>query len=429
MAPAQCYDHSDRDRILNHLFARTTAGIKLGLDRIEAAAAELGNPHRAFKSIHVAGTNGKGSACAFCDAILRAAGLKTGLYTSPHLIDFEERFRIAGRRVAVDRWLDAYREVEPLVERYGLTFFEAATLLAFSLFRQERVEWGIIETGLGGRLDATNIVLPEIAIVTRIGMDHMQYLGDSIESIAREKFGIVKPGVPLILGPQVDPAVARIAREICGARGAALIAVDQDDDDGLPGADAGSRLPPLPFPGACQIGNARCAATACMRAAGANSRAVMRGLQTARLSGRFQRFAHAGATVVLDVAHNPAAASCLTETLESEGVPRPVIFVAGIMADKDYGEMLAAYRRCGDGLILCRPAVSRAAATAQLAEAAGRLWGDNVMIHETVAEAVARGLAEAGQGTVCITGSFFTVGEAIRALGFDDPEQAHTAGE
>ena len=162
--------------ISQRLFLRTTHGIKLGLDRMRAAADRIGNPQDQYPSVHIAGTNGKGSVCAYLDSCLRRMGFKSGLFTSPHIVDFEERFIINGRPVASESWVAVYRDIEPVIEELGLTFFEAATLIAFELFKREKVEWAVFETGLGGRLDATNIIRPEAAVVTRLAMDHMDLL-------------------------------------------------------------------------------------------------------------------------------------------------------------------------------------------------------------------------------------------------------------
>ena len=182
------------DAALQYLFARTTGGFKFGLERTIALLAALGDPHRAYPSIHVAGTNGKGSTVATCDALLRARALRVAKYTSPHLVDFRERMVVAGEPIPADAVIEFVERHTPLVERLGATFFEATTALAFDWFARSAVDVAIIETGLGGRLDSTNVLDPVVAGVTAIGIDHTEYLGDTLQEIAAEKAGIFKPG-------------------------------------------------------------------------------------------------------------------------------------------------------------------------------------------------------------------------------------------
>jgi dihydrofolate synthase/folylpolyglutamate synthase len=412
MASDIAFDPANRARLLTHLFSRVSGDIRLGLDRIRGAAAARGNPQDACNAIHVAGTNGKGSVCAMCEAILREAGFKTGLYTSPHLVEFEERFRINNQIIDPRRWLAIYDEIMPLADAWSLTFFEIATLLAFELFRRERVEWAIVETGLGGRLDATTIMnRPAATVITRIGLDHMRYLGSTIEQVAREKLGIVKGGVPLVLGAQDYRAVERLARRICAQSQAPCIAPGED-----PAGEALlQKALPLALAGDYQLDNARCAITACRIAANVSDAAAIRGLRTAALPARFQMLRRGRATVILDIAHNPAAAARLVDTIEASAAPRPRIFVAGIMADKDCAAMIARYRRAGDTLILCRPDTPRAASIEQLEEAAREHWPCAAMQRAgSPRDAYRRALEAAGAGSVIVTGSFFTVGEVMR---------------
>ena len=208
---------------LERLYARRTFGIKPGLDSIRALLRELGDPQESFRVLHVAGTDGKGSVCAMLDSVLRAAGLRTGLYTSPHLVRISERFRIGGAEIPDDAFFALLDEVEAAAARLVArgapepTFFETTTALCALWFAREGVKLAVAEVGMGGRLDATNVFLPAVSVITRIGMDHMQYLGDTLEKIALEKAGIAKPGVPLVLGAMPDEARAAIlarAREV-----------------------------------------------------------------------------------------------------------------------------------------------------------------------------------------------------------------------
>ena len=195
---------------LERLYARRTFGIKPGLDSIRALLRELGDPQESFRVLHVAGTDGKGSVSTMLASVLRAAGLRAGLYTSPHLVRLSERFRIDGAEIPDDAFFPLLDEVEAAAARLVArgapepTFFETTTALCALWFAREGVKLAVAEVGMGGRLDATNVFLPAVSVITRIGMDHMQYLGDTIEAIAREKAGIAKPGVPLVLGAMPD---------------------------------------------------------------------------------------------------------------------------------------------------------------------------------------------------------------------------------
>src|SRR5215218_5504524 len=196
------------------LFSRPTGGIRWGLERTGELLAEVGDPHRTFRSLHVAGTNGKGSVSALCDAALRAADTprRIGLYTSPHLVSFDERIRIDGRPVDRELLLACEARLRPAIERTGATFFEATTAIAFLCFAEAGVDLAVVEVGLGGRLDSTNVITPLASAITNIARDHTEYLGDSIEEIAFEKAGILKPGVPAVTGETAPGALAVLQR-------------------------------------------------------------------------------------------------------------------------------------------------------------------------------------------------------------------------
>ena len=207
---------SDYRRALEYLFARTTGESRLGLERTTALLRELGDPHRRFTTFHIAGTNGKGSVAATLDALLRREGRAVGRYTSPHLVDFRERMLIDGQPIASDAIVEFIERWTPSIERIGATFFEATTAMAFELFAAAGADDVVVETGLGGRLDATNVVEPLVAGVTMIGIDHTEFLGTTVESIAREKAGIFKRGAGAVIG-EPDPAIASLLGELAVA--------------------------------------------------------------------------------------------------------------------------------------------------------------------------------------------------------------------
>ncbi|MFM8781910.1 MAG: bifunctional folylpolyglutamate synthase/dihydrofolate synthase, partial [Gemmatimonadota bacterium] len=215
---------------LDALFARTTGQWKLGLERVEGFLHELGDPHQRLPIIHIAGTNGKGSVCASLETVLRRQGFRVGTYTSPHLVDFRERFRIDGAPIDEAPIFDFLERWTPRVETLGVTFFEATTAMGFQLFADAQVDIAVIETGLGGRLDATNVVRPLVAGVTSIGFDHMEWLGETLPQIAREKAGIFKAGVPAIVG-ELDLAVRRVLAEEAARRGAAPVRIVAEEGE------------------------------------------------------------------------------------------------------------------------------------------------------------------------------------------------------
>jgi dihydrofolate synthase / folylpolyglutamate synthase len=311
---------------LNRLYGRIPFGMRLGLDTMQRACARFGHPEAALAVVHVAGTNGKGSVSAMVESIARAHGMKTGLYTSPHLCRFAERIRLGGQPVddqalasALTRALDADPEV---------SFFEAATLAALLTFADARVDVAILEVGLGGRLDATNVVpAPRAAAITRIALDHADRLGPTLVDIAREKAGIAKPGLDIVLGPmsaEVRAAIDAVAR----AGGATTTAVEE-----MRGLVTASRVG---LAGEHQRDNARVAAALGARI-GASPAAIEHGIASATWPGRLERIG----PFLLDAAHNPDGAEALGRHIRSLGAaPGEVALVFGTLADKDWRAML-----------------------------------------------------------------------------------------
>ncbi|HET6761754.1 MAG TPA: folylpolyglutamate synthase/dihydrofolate synthase family protein, partial [Gemmatimonadaceae bacterium] len=303
---------------IDALFARTTSGIKPGLERTEALLAKLGSPHRELSAVHVAGTNGKGSVVATAEALLRSTGLKVGRFTSPHLIDFRERITIDGKPITEDAVLEFLERWISPAEEIGATFFEVTTALAFDWFAKQNVDIAVIETGLGGRLDSTNVVSPRVATVTSIGLDHTDLLGDTLEAIAREKAGIFKRGIPAVIGEQ--SAQIRSVLEDCALRSGAQPIVVMDEEYRIEDVEIswrgtgftlrrGARRQRLKTPliGAYQARNTAIA-IATVASLGENylppADETSSALAKVSLPGRFQRHG----TFVFDVAHNPEGA-------------------------------------------------------------------------------------------------------------------------
>ncbi len=392
------------------------SSIKLGLDRIEAALEALGHPERTFPSVHVAGTNGKGSTCAFLASCLHAQGLRAGLYTSPHLERVNERFRVGGEPIS-DSLLD--QRIEEVRARLGggvteLTYFEFGTLDALWHFAQERVAVAVLETGLGGRLDATNAVLPEVTILTPISFDHTAYLGDTLEKIAAEKAGILKRGVPVVVGRQAPEALAVIeayARQVQAGEVRVL---------GRDFSTAAARVQ-LGLEGPHQRDNAACAVEA-LALLGARVPSlkvtadnVLRGLASTRWPGRLERLSLPNPLTVLDGAHNPAGAQALVDALNDVYPNRRVHLVFGVLSDKDHGPMMRTlFPRCAS-VHLAPVDNPRSLQPAQY-EAEACALNPNVHVHPNASEALnaARSKADSDDLVVC-TGSLFLIGQ-IRLL-------------
>jgi dihydrofolate synthase/folylpolyglutamate synthase len=380
---------------------------KLGLERIRRVLDALGNPHRAFRTVHVAGTNGKGSTCAMIDAGLRAARIRTGLFTSPHLIEPTERIQIDGLAVSHAQFQRAFTVVHEAAESLDLdchpTYFETVTAMGFWLFRELGVETAVVEVGLGVRLDATNVVEPALSVITPIDFDHEIYLGHTIEAIAGEKAGILKQGVPAIFAHQRPEA-----RAVLEARATQLNVPVRHAEDfevrDLQIDARGSRFSGLhcPLAGEHQVDNAIAAALA-LESLGVDPR----GIQDARWPGRLEHVAP-NPDIILDGAHNPAGARALARYIERFYSDRKLHLIFGAMRDKSIEEIAGILFPLATDLLLTAPENPRALRPEALAEIAGR--GEAV---PTVAEAIdfARARASADD-VILIAGSLFLAGEA-----------------
>ena len=417
----------DYRQALDYLFERTQGREKLGLERMRAFLDVIGNPHERLRTFHVAGTNGKGSTAATLETLLRARGFKVGKYTSPHLVDFTERVLVDGRPVADEEVVAFVEQWTPDVERTGASFFEATTAFAFDLFERERVDVAVVEVGLGGRLDSTNLITPLVAGVTSIGLDHMELLGDTREQIAFEKAGIFKPGVPAVIG-EGDVAIAAVLARHAHAVGATPVRVVHEESTvrdievdalgtrftlELAGAAPVSLRTSLA--GRHQAHNAAVAITM-LDAAGAPWRVsgaeVATSLPTVQLPGRFQLHGKH----LFDVAHNADGMTVMEQTLELVNPPRPAVAVLNVLGDKDWRAMMAVLARFVDHLVLTvspsSPATRRWDPAEAAAHAAANGWPATLEPDFDRALALASSLG----ATVIVTGSFHTVGDAMLAL-------------
>ncbi len=419
------------------LFARTTGGIRWGLERTEELLAGVGDPHRRFHSLLIGGTNGKGSVAALCEAALRAESppqRRIGLYTSPHLVSFSERILLDGRPVEDRLLLEAAERLRPAIERSGASFFEATTAIAFLCFAEAGVEVAVVEVGLGGRLDATNVLSPVATAVTNVAFDHREYLGDSLAEIAREKAGIFRRGVPALIG-ETQPEPLRVLRERAEEVGAAFLPLDElarlaAVEMGVEGTRFrfesirwGKRTLRVPLPGEHQARNALLAAEL-LGTLPADLRprweSIEWGFASAYWPGRLQFERIRGTTWILDVAHNPAGVESLATALEALEIPRPLVLVVGILADKAWQEMLPPLLARVDAAILTTPPSAppdRRWDPQEVVRSGAATTSIPLRVIPDFSSALQRATTLAPHGSILVTGSIHTVGDAIRELG------------
>jgi dihydrofolate synthase/folylpolyglutamate synthase len=384
-------------------------GVDLGLDRVRLALARLGDPQTRFAAIQIAGTNGKGSTAAMTEAVLREAGLRTGLYSSPHLARFTERIRIDGREVDGGRLAAFDRRVA--ATDVPLTYFEVATALAFLAMADAGVEIAVLETGLGGRLDAVTTCVPCATAITSIGLDHTEYLGDTLAAIAREKAGILKPGVACFTG-RLPPEAAEEIERAAEAAGAPLFQF---------GRDFGPALYPPALAGAHQKENAAVAVQlvrAASRQLGRSigDREIARGLETVRWPGRCERIDD----LLFDCAHNADGARALAAALPALAAGRRVVLLVSIVGGKDAAAMLEALAPATSAVVTTRSDNPRALPAGELAATAARFIADAVACEDPAA-ALDEARRRAGEGgLVVVCGSMFLVGQ-LRARVLGEP--------
>ncbi len=440
---------AEKDRYrdtLDYLFGLQKFGIKLGLDNITALLKQLGDPHVGLRAVHIAGTNGKGSTAAFLAFTLREAGYRVGLYTSPHLIDFKERIQVDGVPIAEKKVVQLTEQIRQIVNRMiregdfwaketstllprdfdprkaTITFFEFTTAMAFLYFQEARVEVAVLETGLGGRLDATNVIDPLLSLITSITFEHQEYLGKTLLQIAGEKAGIIKPNRPVFTTAR-QPEVRSLLEQKCQELQSPFYVWGRDF--------RGRRVGPqvmnyqgrhhrwtklrLGLPGKHQILNASLALAAVEvlieSGFSLDEEHLRRGLAETKWPGRLELIGDSP-RILLDGAHNPGAAEVLKKNLKEDFSRRRLVLVLGIMADKEIPKMMAHLVPLADLLILTQPRMARAASPALLRSHASSFRKPVVEVAE-VRSAVKYALAEAGkEDLIVISGSLFTVGEA-----------------
>jgi dihydrofolate synthase/folylpolyglutamate synthase len=442
---------------IDYLFGLQKHGIKLGLEKTRKILSLTGDPQTQFKCIHIAGTNGKGSVSAMIASILNNCGYRVGLFTSPHMVSFTERIRIDGADITEDEVAALTDEVRAKIgtreDELSPTFFEVVTAMAFTYFAKQKVEWAVLETGMGGRLDATNVVVPAVSVITRISYDHKDFLGESIRQIAGEKAGIIKDGIPVVSAGQM-PEVLDVIREAARQKNASLFVCGDDFSVSMNSTGIGGtsfrysngcvEMNKLftPLAGEHQAVNAALAVkavsialkrTAITGDAGAglcagpvrepiNMEAIRKGLAATRWRGRLE-LVSSDPRIIIDGAHNADAATALAAFITKYLGGHKIILVLGIMADKDVGDILRALLPVANETIFTTPAYSRAESPGKLAELAKNAGFADVFVSSTVKDALALSmerysmLSNDTPAAIIITGSFYTAGEAMEAMG------------
>jgi dihydrofolate synthase/folylpolyglutamate synthase len=420
----------DYQQALSYLLDLERFGIKLGLENITRLLDQIGNPHHRFPAVHIAGTNGKGSTAAILEAILTAAGFKVGLYTSPHLVDFRERIRIGKGPIDRGYLADFVSSKKGLIEEVPATFFEVASALAFSYFAEQGVDIAVCETGLGGRLDATNVLRTEVAIITNVDLEHTDRLGEGLSDIAKEKAGIIKEAVPTVTASN-NLEVKRVLRDACRKKKASLVSIYDAaqwlvKELGLTGSlldvfTGSNRYVDLRLnlAGRHQLENAMCALLAIeiLQDSGwrVTKRAIREGLAQVVWRGRLELLSERP-TVLADVAHNPPAMKIIKESLQELFPEKRLLVVLGILSDKNYAGMLNEVGRFARVIYLTKPITERAADPKLLASEVSK-QGLDFKVIPVVREAYRYALSQARpEEIVLVTGSHYTVGEVMAAL-------------
>jgi len=399
------------------------------LGHVEEVLHQIGNPHLAARTVHIAGTKGKGSVAAMIAQVLTDSGYKTGLYTSPHLHNLRERIKVDGTLISGEEFAELMAELKPYFEavnRRQLTFFEVLTILAFAYFHEKQAHFQVLEVGLGGRLDATNIAQPEVCIITSISLDHMQILGDSLEKIAYEKAGIIKPGCTVVLSPQPEE-VTSVISNICHKQGANLVLVgkeitwrgmnsDHSHQSIMVEGRRGTYRLTIPLLGDYQLENTATAVAALEVLASQgfdiSPEDIAQGLAKVKWPGRFQILQHSP-IVLVDGAHNVASIKRLVENVKAYFSYERALLIFGVSSDKDiHGivrELISVFRQ----VIVTHTSHPRATSPSVIATEFIKM-GVNPKITENIPQALSQALSLASeQDLICVTGSLFVVAEAL----------------
>jgi dihydrofolate synthase/folylpolyglutamate synthase len=415
---------------LEHIYKKYSGNVKLELSRMTGLLADMGNPEQALSGFHVGGTNGKGSVCATLEALCLAHGLTTALNTSPHLINYTERFRIMGKELPFETILKAFHQYEELFEKWDASFFEITTAIAFSLFVERRVQTAVMEVGLGGRLDATNLFTPDVSVITNIGLDHVKTLGGTLELIAGEKAGIIKPGVPLVLG-DMEASPRSIIEGVALAKKAPVYRYKRDwfadiSSDQVAGMSFDYSFGEYNFKDlranligehqAINLGTAITAFILYARKQGIapSETAIRTALQQINWQGRMQVLS-TSPIIIIDGAHNVHGVTALTRTLQKMFPNRKLKFLISILGDKDYSEMIHLFCANAETIYIAMNQSDRAATVEAQVKAVAK-YGVPYKTAASVAEALQLAISECSTDDVLVAGgSLYTVGEVLQA--------------
>jgi dihydrofolate synthase/folylpolyglutamate synthase len=427
----------DYEGAIDYLYNLKIYGMSLGLERIEYLLNVLGSPHKDLKVIHVTGTNGKGSVCAMLHSILLSAGYKVGLFTSPHLVSFEERIIVNGERIPADKVCSLVEKIKPIAESMTKnnkfdhpTFFEIVTAIAFEHFSEEKVDYAVLEVGLGGRLDATNVITPLVSIITTIALEHTHVLGTSLKEIATEKAGIIKNGVPVVTGIE-DDVILNLIKKICKEKGCDVYASKEKGKYTLKEGDLDAQVFDIEVDGIQyndlkmhllgehQLTNALIAVLTVeiLKKKGISipDNSLRKGLEITRWPCRME-ITQQNPVVILDCAHNPAGMKALISSLRNLFRGKKMTFIIGIMRDKDIHDIVKEISILANSIIVTKPTFERAAEP-EIIEHEAIKYCSNVLIKSKVKEAVSYAIKNAHKNDViCITGSIYNVGEALGAF-------------
>lgn len=432
----------DYKEAIDYLYNLKIYGMSLGLERIEYLLKALGSPHKDLKAIHVAGTNGKGSVSAMLSSILQSAGYKVGLFTSPHLVSFEERIVVNGKQMSKDQVIFLVERIKPIasdMQKSGKfehpTFFEIVMAMGFEHFKEEDVDFAVLEVGLGGRLDATNVISPLISIITTIALDHTHVLGETLEHVAKEKAGIIKKGVPVVTGVENED-ILDLIKNICKKKNCEVFATKKlgtylskkTNLDGqvfdLQVDSTGYHDMKMHLLGEHQLKNALIAiqAVEILNTKGLNisEKNIREGFEKTRWPGRLE-IVQKEPTVILDCAHNPAGMKALKNALTLLNPKGKLTLVLGIMRDKDIPGIVKEIAPFADNIIITKPNFERAAEP-EIIEKEAKKFCNSITTKPVVKEAVRYAINDAScKDFICITGSIFNVGEAMIELGLSKP--------
>lgn len=424
----------DYPSVKEYLYGLKHHGAKYGIDRMQLFSEALGRPDQRFPIIHIAGTNGKGSTAAMLESIYRSAGYKTGLFTSPHLVHQGERIQVNRRILSHQRIIELTRHLKPVAEELGRrnpddhpSFFEFMTAMAFLTFAEEQVDVGIVEVGLGGRLDATNIVMPELSVITTVSYDHTEILGETLTEIAREKAGIIKPGRPVLIGRLAVEAETEI-RRIAAERSSPLSSVREifgDDEKDYPATNLLGRHQRW------NAGTAVAAARLLQNRIHVSEEQLARGLLNVSWAGRWdERHLADRRTIVFDAAHNEEGAAALEENLSKlvERTGRRPVVLVGALGERRAKAVIATVARYAREIVLLRPSQLRASDFEVLEAAVPKDFKGTVR-RSTVRDVIpSPGHCAVGGSSDCIvaTGSIYLLGELMEALEYAAPVNEHT---